>query len=149
MRKITLLVTAFALLCVITAWVNAAENRNFPDWVTHLLAKEFPDTEVVQGHREGDRDENRFEVKLKKDGRRISVDLIEEIGVVEIDEELKQFPERVLKGLQRAFPKARIEGGEKNTDIRVSYKVFITSEGRKREVRISPRGRILEIERRD
>lgn len=152
-----------AFVCALSAWVLLADEddndsderrrRSLPSWVTALVTKHFPGTELLSGHREGDRDENRFEVKLRRgeDGRRISADLTEEIGIVEIDESLgeRDFPERVLKGLHRAFPKARIEGGEKNTDIRVSYKLFITSDGKKREVQISPRGRILEIEKRD
>jgi hypothetical protein len=47
------------------------------------------------------------------------------------------------------FPNASIRTAEKNTDVRVSYKLFVTSEGKKREVRVSSRGKILEIEKRD
>lgn len=103
------------------------------------------------GHREGDEDEQRYEVELKKDGRHISTDVTADVGVVEIDEELRQYqlPEKVMKSFRRAFPKGEIKRSEKSADIRVTYPIEVTTDGRKREVTLSPRGKILEIEKRD
>ena len=128
-------------------------SRGLPVWVMELVARQFPDAEFLRGYREGDADDQRYEVKLRQrdGGRAMSVDLQREIGVVEIDEELKadQLPERVVKSLRRAFPGADLKQAEKKSEIRVTYTIEITSHGRRREVTISPRGRILEIEKRD
>ena len=116
-----------------------------------LITKHFPDAQIQGGHREGDEDEQRYEVELKKDGRHISTDVTADVGVVEIDEELRQdqVPEKVMKSFRRAFPKGEIKRSEKSADIRVTYHIEVTTDGRKREVTLSPRGKILEIEKRD
>ena len=140
---------------VLLVWWQARADdrpaRSLPDWVHSLIAKHFPGSEFVRGHREGDEDEQRYEVKLKRDGRNISTDVTADIGVVSIDEELRndQVPEKVMKSFRRAFPKGEIKRSEKSTDIRVTYHLEVNSDGRKREVTLSPRGRILEIEKRD
>lgn len=135
-------------------WQARAEDRParpLPDWVRSLITKHFPDSEFVSGHREGDEDEQRYEVKLKKDGRQTSSDVTADAGVVSIDEDLRhdQVPEKVMKAFRRAFPKGEIKRSEKSTDIRVTYHIEVTTDGRKREVTLSPRGKILEIEKRD
>jgi hypothetical protein len=96
-----------------------------PEWARSLITKHFPDAEFVRGHREGDEDDQRYEVKLKQDGRNISTDMTADAGVVTIDEELRhdQVPEKVIKSLRRTFPRARIKHAEKNTDIRVTCHV--------------------------
>jgi len=144
-------------LCVAVTWIGviAAERSapNLPDWARAVISKQFGAAEILHVDREGDRDENRYEVKLreKPGGRRMSVDLTQDAGVTDLDEELKQeeLPEKVRKALERAFPNARVSEAERNTDIRVSYSILLTGDGKKREVRISPRGKILEVERRD
>ena len=145
------ILTAAALLVWWQARADERPARPLPEWVRSLVSKHFPDSEIVRGWREGDEDEQRYEVKLKKDGREISTDVTADAGVVEIDEELRhdQVPEKVMKSLRRAFPKGEIKHAEKNTDIRVTYQLEVTSDGRKREVTLSPRGKILEIEKRD
>lgn len=144
-----LIVGAFVLM---TAWAAERQGKSLPTWAQALISTEFSGAEIISVDREGD-DEDRYEVKLKwrEKGQSLSVDLTEDAGIVEIDEELKenQLPERVTRGLRRAFPKAQIKRAEKNTDISVAYSIDIVAEGKKREVRISPKGRILEIEKRD
>ncbi|HWN97349.1 MAG TPA: hypothetical protein VNT99_20115 [Methylomirabilota bacterium] len=145
------ILTVAALLVWWEVRADEQPARPLPDWVRSLITKHFPDSEFVRGHREGDEEDQRYEVKLKKDGRDVSADVTADAGVVAIDEELRhdQVPEKVMKSLRRAFPKAEIKHAEKNTDIRVTYQLEVTSDGRKREVTLSPRGKILEIEKRD
>ena len=145
------LLTGAALLVL---WQARADDRPapaLPVWARSLITKHFPDAEFVRGHREGDEDDQRYEVKLKQDGRNISTDMTADSGVVAIDEELRhdQVPEKVIKSLRRTFPRAQIKRAEKNTEIRVTYQLEVTSDGRKREVTLSPRGKILEIEKGD
>lgn len=152
-RKIawaSILTAAFLLVW----WQARADDRParpLPEWVRSLITKHFPDAQLQSGHREGDEDEQRYEVKLKKDGRDISTDVTADAGVVSIDEDLRpdQVPEKVMKSFRRAFPKGEIKRSEKSTDIRVTYHIEVTTDGRKREVTLSPRGKILEIEKRD
>jgi hypothetical protein len=143
------LVSAVALI----SYAADKNREKLPSWVSNILAGQFADADIVSSEREGDDDDNRFEVELKRkaDGRKVTVDLTEDVGVVEIDESVAsdQLPAKVTRGLRKAFPNAEIRQAEKNTDIRVSYSIDIVSEGRKREVRISQRGKILEVEKRD
>ena len=145
------IITAVVLLVWGPARAEDRPARPLPEWVRSLITKHFPDAQIQGGHREGDEDEQRYEVKLKKDGRHISTDVTADVGVVEIDEELRQdqVPEKVMKSFRRAFPKGEIKRSEKSTDIRVTYHIEVTTDGRKREVTLSPRGKILEIEKRD
>ena len=128
---------------------QAQDRQEAPEWVREILAKQFGHAELL----DLDREDDHFEAELRRndDSRRLEVDLNEDSGVTDIDEDLEpeHLPDRIVQSLKRAFPKAHIKKGIKNTDIHISYKVFITSDGRKREVRISPRGKILEIEKGD
>jgi hypothetical protein len=143
--------TASVFLVWWQARADERPARPLPEWVRSLVAKHFPDAELKGGHREGDEDEQRYELTLKRDGLPMSTDVTADAGVVSIDEDLRheQVPEKVMKSFRRAFPKGEIKRSEKSTDIRVTYHIEVVTDGRKREVTLSPRGKILEIEKRD
>ena len=146
------MLTTLALLAAGAVLVTPqAENRRDPpEWVQRILEQQFAHAELVEFRREGDHD---YEAKLRrKDDRRpVEVEMDELAGVTDIDEDLdpERLPERIVQALKRAFPKAEIRKGTRRTDIHVSYKIHITMDGRKRAVRISPHGKILEIEKGD
>jgi uncharacterized membrane protein YkoI len=57
-------------------------------------------------------------------------------------------PEAVRKALARAFPKARVNEVRMETRTIVTYEVDVREGDRRREVTLSPRGKILEVGRR-
>jgi hypothetical protein len=132
----------------------AAEKMDvLPDDLTRLVKRAFPEANIVEVDREGRDGDTHYDLELKNppDGRSIRLEVWPHAGITEIEEDLKQeeLPAPVLKALRKEFPKAAIREAEKRSEIRVTYRVDITIDGRKREVTVSPRGRILEVEKRD
>jgi len=134
--------------------LHAAEKMDaFPEDLARLVRKAFPEASIVEVDREGRDGDFHYDVDLKNapDGRKVRLEVWPNAGITEIEEDLKQdeLPAPVLKALKKEFPKAAIRNAEKRSEIRVTYRVDVTIEGRKREVTLSPRGRILEVEKRD
>lgn len=134
--------------------LHAAEKMDaLPEDLARLVKKAFPDASIVDVDREGRDGDSRYDVELKNppDGRSVRLEVWPHAGITEIEEDLKQdeLPAPVLKALRKDFPKAAIREAEKRSEIRVTYRVDVTIDGRKREVTVSPRGRILEVEKRD
>jgi uncharacterized membrane protein YkoI len=134
--------------------LRAAEKIDvLPEELTRLVKKAFPEAAIVEVDREGRDGDTHYDVDLKNapDGRRVRLEVWPNAGITEIEEDLKQeeLPATVLKALKKEFPKASIRKTEKRSEIRVTYRVDVTVNGRKREVTVSPRGRILEVEKRD
>jgi len=134
--------------------LRAAERMDdLPEELLRLVKKAFPEAGIVEVDREGREGETHYDVELKNppDGRSVRLEVWPHAGITGIEEDLKQdeLPAPVLKALKKEFPKAAIREAEKRSEIRVTYRVEVTIEGRKREVTVSPRGRILEVEKRD
>ena len=134
--------------------LHAAEKADaLPEDLARLVKKAFPDASIVEVDREGRDGDIHYDVELKNppDGRGVRLEVWPHAGITEVEEDLKQdeLPASVLKALKKEFPRATMREAEKRSEIRVTYRVEITSEGRKREVTLSPRGRILEVEKED
>lgn len=134
--------------------LGAADKMDtLPEDLARLVRKAFPEANIVEVEREGRETDTHYDVTLKRltDSRELRLEVWPESGITEIEEDLKQseLPAAVLKALQKEFPKAAIRDGEKRSEIRVTYRVDVTIDGRRREVTLSPRGRILEVERPD
>jgi|GEM_PF-2217231 len=149
-------VTMMAALATSGGWLllHAAEKMDaLPDDLTRIVRKAFPEASIVEVDREGRDGDTHYDVKLKNapDGRSIRLEVWPHAGITDIEEDLKQdeLPSPVLKALKKEFPKAAIREAEKRSELRVTYRVKVTVDGRKREVTVSPRGRILEFEKRD
>ena len=146
---ITALVTGGGLLLV-----HAAQEMDaLPPELAGLVKKAFSGASIVDVDREGRDGDTHYNLELKNppDGRSVRLEVWPHAGITEIEEELKQdeLPLPVLKALRKGFPNTEIREAEKRSEIRVTYRVNVTSDGRKREVTVSPRGRILEVEKRD
>jgi hypothetical protein len=116
------------------------------------VRKAFPGANIVEVDREGRDGDIHYDVDLKNpDERSVRLEVWPHAGITEIEEDLKQeeLPAPVLKAVKKEFPKAAIRQVEKRSEIRVTYRMDVTIEGRRREVTVSPRGRILEVEKRD
>lgn len=134
--------------------LHAAEKMDsLPEDLARLVRKAFSEASIIEVDREGREGDHRYNVKLKSapDGRIVRLEVSPHAGITEMEEDLKQdeLPAPVLKALKKEFPKAAIREAEKRSEIRVTYRVDVTIDGRKREVTVSPRGRILEVEKRD
>ena len=134
--------------------LRAAERADaLPDDLARLVKKAFPDASIVEVDREGRDGDIHYDVELKNppDGRNVRLEVWPHAGITEMEEDLKQeeLPAPVLKALKKEFPKAALREAEKRSEIRVTYRLDVTIDGRKREVTVSPRGRILEVEKRD
>jgi hypothetical protein len=131
--------------------VRAAEkSHELPETIAKLVRKAFPEADIVHVSREETHDDLAYNVKLKNgpDGRRVGLDIKTEAGITKIEEELRpdELPPKVQKALRRAFPNAPIEEAQKESEIRVVYEIDIIVEGKRREVMISPWGKILAVD---
>lgn len=134
--------------------LHAAEKMEaLPEDLARLVKKAFPEASIVEVDREGRDGDTHYDVDLKNapDGRSVRLEVWPQAGITEIEEDIKEdeLPAPVLKALKKEFPKAAIREAEKRSEIRLTYRVDITTDGRKRQVTVSPRGRILEVEKRD
>jgi predicted RNA binding protein with dsRBD fold (UPF0201 family) len=134
--------------------LHGGEKPNeLPESISKLVRKVFPDADVTRVQRDDEDGETEYDVRLKNraDGRALFVEVRTDAGVTEIEEEVKgdELPPKVRKALEKAFPRVRITGAQKRSEIRLTYEIDIDGRGGKREVTISPRGRVLEVEERD
>jgi len=56
-------------------------------------------------------------------------------------------PPAVLRALRRAFPRGRVDELGRHSRIEVVYEVEIQDGRQRREIKITPRGRIVEVEK--
>lgn len=147
--------TVIATVLASGGWwlLRAAEKMDaFPEDLARLVRKAFPEASIVAVDRQGRETDTHYDVRLKNppDGRIVQLEVWPH-GITEIQEDIKkeELPASVLRALKKEFPKAALREAEKRSEIRVTYRVELTVEGRRREVTISPRGRILEVEKRD
>src|SRR5688572_27081850 len=150
----SLLLGAFLCTQMFLFYLRGGEKaHDLPESVAALVRKVFPEADVTRVNRDEDDGEVEYDIRLKSraDGRSLFVEVRSEAGVTEIEEETRpdELPPKVRKALEKAFPRARIDSARKRSDIRVSYDIDIQGKGGRREVSISPRGRILEVEERD
>jgi hypothetical protein len=121
-----------------------------PGAIADLIHKTFPEAEIVHAKRETDHDDSTYKVRLKKvaDGRRIGVEIGAAPGITRIEEELNpdDLPPKVQRALQKAFPNAPMAQAQKESEIRVAYEIDVFVGGKRREIRISPRGKILDVD---
>jgi hypothetical protein len=153
MKRYTLQVLLVMGLCVGAGLllVRAVEqSRDLPEAIAKLVRKAFPEADVVQVSRQTKHDHFEYDVRLsnRPDGRSIAVEVSTEADITKIEEELKpdELPPAVAKALRKAFPNAPIEQLQKESEIRVTYEIDIIVEGKRREVMISPWGKILEVD---
>jgi len=155
MKRLTWSMTAAAILVGSgLLLLHAAEKMDgLPEELARLVKKAFPEASIVEVDREGRDGDTHYDVDLKNgaDGRSVRLEVWPHAGITEIEEDVKEdeLPAPVLKALKKEFPRAVFREAEKRSEIRVTYQVDVTIDGRKREVTLSPRGRILEVEKRD
>jgi len=138
---------AVAVLCL-----QAEKSMELPPAIAKIVAMTFPDAEIRRVEREEDDGEEEFEIRLKSksDGRELFVEIRTDSGVTRLREEIKsgELPPKIRKALNKSFPTTKITKVEKSSEIRMVYEIDIESDDRRREVTISPKGKILDVEER-
>lgn len=133
--------------------VSAGNSERLTGAAKATLAKLYPGAEIDDiDEREKD-DEDIFVVRVH-DGpekRDVLIELARDGQILEIDEDvsLQNLPERVIRAVNKAFPKAKMERAEMETEMDISYRVDISEGHRKKRVKLWRSGRIAEIEKRD
>ena len=121
-----------------------------PESVNRAVQRVAPEADIVRVKDDEEEGERTYEVRLKRrtDGRDIDVEVFAHGQVRDIDESIgrDEVPDRVWKAVQRAFPKGVFKEANKVSEIRVTYRIEVAVDGKRRDLKISPRGKILDIE---
>jgi hypothetical protein len=138
---------------VLVAAQGRRDRAELPSPAVEAVRRLFPNAEVEDVDREdrGGMDSYKVEVQEKPRGKRAEIEVLSDGLVLRVEEDwpIQELPAEVLKGLRRSWSKAQIQEVRKRTRIDVSYELEVVQEGKRRELRISHTGRVLEIEKRD
>lgn len=141
--------------CWVTLFAQEDRRRGasrLPAPVTNTLHRLYPGAELRDVDEDGENAERHYKVELRLAGKRgeATLRLMPDGSLVELKEEreAEPMPEVVRKALSRAFPKGRVTEARIVTRTVVTYEVEIREGERRREVTLSPRGKILEVEKR-
>ena len=124
-----------------------------PESLARVIAALYPDAAVVEVERERDDGQVEFEIKLRQPtgGHLVEIEATEDVGITEIDEELAvdALPETVRQSLKSVFPQADVRKAVKQVGIKYSYEVELLVAGKRHQVTLSTKGKILEVDRKD
>ncbi|HYG33786.1 MAG TPA: hypothetical protein VEC99_03320 [Clostridia bacterium] len=126
------------------------KSQELPETIARLVRKAYPEAEILRVRHDDHDGEVEYDIKLKlkADGRAVDVEAWTDAGITRTEEQLRpdSIPSKVQKALRKAFPKARIRDGRQRSEIRTTYEIEILVDGKRREVTLSPRGKILEVD---
>jgi hypothetical protein len=121
-----------------------------PEAVRSAIERAYPGAEFTRAEEIEDDDEQLYRVRLRMgpDQRDIRLEVSPAAEILDIDEEIpeSELPQRVQRAVSKAFPRHKVRHAEKEIEFEIVYRVDITSGNHHRELKISRRGRILEIE---
>jgi hypothetical protein len=124
-----------------------------PEPLARVIAALYPGAELVSVGRERGDGVPEYEIMLRQrgSGHVIEIEAEEGAGVTELDEEIAPhaLPEAVRRTLQSSFPSASLQKAVKTAETSYHYEVDLLVEGRRHEVTLSRRGKILEVDRKD
>lgn len=140
-------------------WVALSDREGGQDRAARLPAavaetfkKLFPGADLREVDDDGDGANRVFKLELRLAELRgdVELKLLADGSLIESEEqrELESAPELVRKSIARAFPKGRITEVRQITRTVITYELDLREGERRREVTLSPRGRILEVEKR-
>lgn len=147
----------FFILLLAGAWLTwplrADEDEippsRLPSALRTTLEKEYPHAKIVHAEKNEDDGRVTYEARLKKgsDGMDLWVFSNQAGELQQIKEDLPEqvIPQPVQKAIRKTFPGAKITELEKMTRIEVRYQVEVRVGGQRREIKISPEGKIIEI----
>ena len=126
-----------------------------PKAVRESVLKRFPKGELLSAIKEVEKDVTKYEVLLKDDGKEIEVVTDQDGKIEEIERPIarEKLPEAVRKTLDKDYPGAKYEDCEEVTTMKDGKEVvsmyeveIITKDKKELTIKISPEGKIVEIE---
>ena len=153
-KRIHPFILSLAILSGFLMGVSAGDDRErLTEAAKATLQRFFPAAEVEDVDEREKDDEPIWVVRLHEgeDKRDILVELARDGQILEIDEDVRveALPERVQRAVKKAFPKAKIERAEMETEMEIHYRVDISEGNKDKRVKVRRSGRIFEIEKRD
>lgn len=149
----SLLIVAVFAGFLIGANAGGKDRSQLPQAVIGAIERVFPNATVAEVDDDEDDGERIFFVRLDEppEKRNVLVEVTRDGQLLEIDEYLRvdQLPERIEKAVKKAFPKAEVRKVEKETEMKIVYRVEVNEGNRTRRLKLSRMGRILELETRD
>jgi len=144
---------AAAFLATATA-LRADEEKipldKVPKAVLDAVKAKYPDGELLGAEKENENGKTLYEIKVKNKDQTLEASFTEDGKLDSIEEpiDLKALPKEVSDALDAKYPKAKLDRAEKETEgDKISYEVRLTTaEGKKLEVELDPKGKILEEE---
>jgi len=125
------------------------DSDKLPQKVKDAVKARLPGAEVTSAEKEKENGEIVYDLELKHEGRKYEMDIKEDGTIVEIEKEIKNPPEAVIKAVKRKYPKAAIQevmevnkvtGKEEKP---IHYEVTIETDGKKKEVIVSLDGKTV------
>jgi len=156
MRQVTCF--GFAAVVVVLATLTGARADDeekipldkVPKAVMDAVKAKYPDGELLGAEKENENGKTSYEIKVKNKDQKLEASFTEEGKLTSIEEEIeiKALPKEVADALDAKYPKAKLEGAEKETEgDKISFEVRLTTaEGKKLEVELDPKGKVLEEE---
>ena len=123
-----------------------------PPAVMAAVKAKFPGAEIKGAEKEVEDGKTTFEIELKDAGRDVDVALSADGTILEIEKELPiaDLPRPVAAAVKAKYPKATLKTAEEITKGEAkSYEVVVEEAGRKKEVALDSKGKILENEEDD
>lgn len=125
-----------------------------PKAIIDAVKAKFPKAELVSGGtEEGDDGKTVYEISIKDQGTNIDVTLTTDAKIIEVEKEIAadKINKEVKKTLDTEYPKATIKKAEEITKgDTVAFEFLLeTADKKVVEVKIDPKGKILETEQKD
>lgn len=129
--------------------------KDVPGAVLETVKAMFPGAELKEATKETEGEKTSYELGLKDKGVSIDVTLTPKGKIVEVERSVapKGLPKAVASAIEAKYPKAAIDKAEEIVEFeggkesRRNYEVVLTTEAKKkRELKLSPEGKILDDE---
>lgn len=147
--------TGLLLATAFSAWAEDEKIGldDLPSAVVHGVKAKFPHAELKAAGKEKEKGKTLYEVSITHEGRAIDVMLTPKGVVKEFETALRPeaLPTIVAEALKAKYPKAKIETAEALYEVEdgrdelEAYEIAIKTDGKSKEVSITPKGKFKEI----
>ena len=147
---LTTLPALFGTIYLATTAADARDGDRPPDLVRRIVQRTFPGMRIEDIDRRQRGRDVYYEVELERDNREVRLEVTRDgwIRKIELEIDDDDLPEPAKQAVRKAFPRSRMTEVDQVSEINVVYDVDIIEGGKKREVYVTPAGRIVEIRRR-
>jgi len=132
---------------------RAADPGALPAALARVVAALYPDAEIIKVDRDRDDGVVEYDIELRQraGGQRVQIAADEGTGITEVDEELSPdaLPDALKQAMQRVFPKSAVQKAVRTATTKYQFEVDLLVDGRRHQVTLSNKGKILEVDRKD